>query len=438
MTEELKDFQELAELGQRNFALKEELDRLLAANKEIPKLKQELADLEQEKTELKQRHEGEMKELKKQLEDAKKKVSEDAENQTKMLAAKLTEMSHQLADVMKKTKEKDEEVKQLKSQVKTHKTDVRVKMEQLEKLQRKAGQFMPFISFLRNSRSIPMYIEDLSVRIMNLKKQQKEEDEKLAKLDQDVTDLHRHNDDLARKIKAKAAEIAENKAKLKGTKGKIKDTKAEIEKTNVSLGQAQEKLEAAKEAGAQLASEVEGKMKTIRDERAKVDAIVKEKQALRDEAQRELDGMKSETDRELESYSTKIQDLRAKLNSIKETGDDGDGTRVDKELQQQIGRVIEEKGQLNDQIMMLKQAIELVEEEIRQKGLKIQQITLKMEPTEKILAHPDFQEKQLFLEELILQNRELRNTFSEMTERAEQLRTENSNLRKQINAKTKQ
>jgi predicted RNase H-like nuclease (RuvC/YqgF family) len=85
---------------------------------------------------------------------------------------------------------------------------------------------------------------------------------------------------------------------------------------------------------------------------------------------------------------------------------------------------------------MLQQAIHLVEEEIRDKDLEIQTLTLKMPPTPKILAMPEFQQKQLLLEELVLQNRELRNTFSEMTERIVQLKAENAQIRARIQAKT--
>ena len=437
--EEFNQVQEqLVEIGQQNFALKEDLDRLLAANKKIPKLKQQLSDLEKEKDTLRRLHEKEMKELSAQLEEAKKKVSEEADNQTKMLAAKATEMTHQLADVMKRTKEKEDEVRQLEHQVATHKSDVKRKTEKLHKLRAKAREFIPFLSFLRNAMAVPMYIEDMSVKITNLRRQREEEDEALAKLDQDVTDLHKLNDDLARKIKSKAAELNEYKAKLKNTKGRIVDTKAEINRTRTALEQTEQRLQSAQESGRQLAQEVEARLKKVRDERTEVDAVVAEKLKQRDEAQQELDGMKAETDKELEQHSAKIQDLRNKLSSIKETGDDGDGTRVDNELQHQIHRIMEEKTQLNDQILMLKQAIDLVEEEIRQKGLEVQRIAMRMDPTAKIISQPDFEQKQLLFEELVLQNRELRTTFGEMTERVVQLRKENTELRKQINGKSKQ
>lgn len=437
--EEFNQVQEqLVEIGQQNFALKEDLDRLLAANKKIPKLKQQLSDLEKEKDTLRRLHEKEMKELSAQLEEAKKKVSEEAESQTKMLAAKATEMAHQLADVMKRTKEKEDEVKQLEHQVAAHKSDVKSKTEKLHKLRAKAREFIPFLSFLRNAMAIPMYIEDMSVKITNLRRQREEEDEALAKLDQDVTDLHKMNDDLARKIKTKAADLTECKAKLKNTKGRIVDTKAEINRTRTAVEQTEQRLQSAQESGRQLAQEVEARLKKVRDERTEVDALVAEKLKQRDQAQQELDAMKAETDKELEQHSAKIQDLRNKLSSIKETGDDGDGTRVDNELQHQIHRIMEEKTQLNDQISMLKQAIDLVGEEIRQKGLEVQRIAMRMDPTAKIISQPDFEQKQLLFEELVLQNRELRTTFGEMTERVVQLRKENAELRKQINDKSKQ
>jgi hypothetical protein len=85
---------------------------------------------------------------------------------------------------------------------------------------------------------------------------------------------------------------------------------------------------------------------------------------------------------------------------------------------------------------MLEQAIRLVEEEINDKNLEIQTLTLKMPPTPRILAMPEFQQKQLLLEELVLQNRELRNTFAEMTERIVHLKAENAEIRRKIQLKT--
>jgi hypothetical protein len=54
------------------------------------------------------------------------------------------------------------------------------------------------------------------------------------------------------------------------------------------------------------------------------------------------------------------------LNTIKENGEDDEIRRVDKKLQMQRQRVMEEKAALRDKTQMLQQAIHLVEEEIRE------------------------------------------------------------------------
>jgi chromosome segregation ATPase len=244
------------------------------------------------------------------------------------------------------------------------------------------------------------------------------------------------NDDLARKIKEKSAEIESANAKLKATTAKIADANAEIQKTKTALEEATTRLADAKVATQEAIAEREAELARIRSQRAEIEQRIRDRTKQRDELNQKLDAMKSETDQELSRHNAKIQELRKKLNSIRETGDDDEIPRVDKELQLQIQRVMEEKAALRDKTQMLQQAIHLVEEEIRDKDLEIQTLTLKMAPTPKILAMPEFQQKQLLLEELVLQNRELRNTFAEMTERIVQLKAENAEIRARIHAKT--
>jgi chromosome segregation ATPase len=292
------------------------------------------------------------------------------------------------------------------------------------------------IGFLRNSRAIPMYMEDLSMRILTLRTLKSQDDEELAKLDQQVADLHRLNDDLSRKIREKSAEIDDANAKLRATTTRISEANAEVQRTKQALDDANARLADAKAASEKALQERQAELDAIRERRSSVEEAIRDRQGERDGLQRQFEVMKSDTEAELGRHNAKIQELRKKLNAIKETGDDDEIPRVDIELQLQIRRVIEEKAVLKDKTHMLQQAIQLVEEEIRDKDVEIQTLTLRMPPTPKILALPEFQQKQLLLEELVLQNRELRNTFSEMTERIVQLKAENRQLRARIQAKT--
>lgn len=434
--EEFTVFQiKLAELGQENFRLEEQLDELKAMNAELPELKAELESCEKQRQEMRARHQNSLQVLKDELTNIQKKATEQAEANSRKIADRITEVNQQITEVTRQTKEKEEEIEKLRGQVRTHEVRIQQKAVKLERLQKKAKGYEPLVAFLKNSRAIPMYIEDLNMKIANLKDAKSREDESLAVLDQKVTDLHRLNDELAKKIKEKAAEIDDANSKLKATTQRIADTTAEIQKTRLSLEQATQKLAVAKEATKKAVEERESELNKIKIEREEIEQRIKEREQKRDELQQKLDAMKGETDQELAKHTAKIQELRKKLSSIKETGDDDEIPRVDRELQLQINRVIEEKASLRDKTQMLQQAILLVEEEIRDKDVEIQTLTLKMPPTPKILAMPEFQQKQLLLEELVLQNRELRNTFAEMTEKIVQLKAQNAELRKQITGK---
>ena len=435
--EEFSVFQnQLIELGEVNFRLKEELDGLVAKNAELPKLKSELEECEKQREEMRANHSHSISVLKEELAQLQKKASEQAEANSRKISDKITEVNQQITEVTRQTKEKEEQIEQLRQTVRTHDLKVQQKSQKLEMLQKRAKSYEPLVEFLRNSRAVPMYIEDLNMKIVNLRKQKEKEDAVLAELDQQVTDLHRMNDELGRKIKNKAAEIDAANVKLKATSLRIQNANDEIQKTKRSLEEATERLNQTKEATKKASQEREEQLKKIEDEKNDLEAQIKEREKKRDELQAQLDQMKNETNQELEKHTTKIQELRKKLNSIKETGDDDEIPRVDKELQFQINRVMEEKAALKDKTQMLQQAILLVEEEIRDKDVEIQTLTLKMPPTPRIVAMPEFQQKQLLLEELVLQNRELRNTFSEMTERIVQLKAENEELREKIKAKT--
>ena len=135
-----------------------------------------------------------------------------------------------------------------------------------------------------------------------------------------------------------------------------------------------------------------------------------------------MDAIKSKAKESLLKYNAQVQELRKQLSIIKETGDDDTVPRVDKDLRAQITRVAEATKMYRDKTQMLNQAISLVEDEIKDKDISIQILCLKTTPTPEILAVPEFQQKQLLFEELVLQNRSLRKSFAEMTEEIVELK----------------
>lgn len=436
--EEFTVFQnQLVELGTENFKLKEQLDNLQAQNAELPKLKQQIEQCERQRDEMRLRHTQSVEVLKEELSKLQVQAAEVAATNSKRVTDRITEVNQQISEVQKQTKEKEEQLEQLKQQLRTHEVRIQQKNTKLDQLKLRAQKYLPIMKFLENSRAMPMYIEDLNSRIVSMKHAKEADEKSLAELDQKVTDLHRENDELGRKIKDRAQDIQEALKKLQQTQDKITTANNEIETTKQAIQESEKKLELAKEAQRKIISQREEELQKIKAEREQLENQIKEQEAEKSQLQTKISELHAKTEEEVSKHNTKIAELRKKLNNIKETGTDDEIPRVDKELQEQINRIVEEKASLKDKTQMLLQAIELVKEEIRDKDLEIQTLTLKQPPTPKILAMPEFQQKQLLLEELVLQNRELKNTFADMTERIVQMKDEAAKLRKAIQEKSK-
>ena len=436
--EEFTVFQnQLVEIGQENFKLKEQLDFLQEQNAELPKLKSQIAECERQKDEMRLRHSQSVQVLKEELAKLQQQAAEQTEANSKRVTDRINEVNQQILEVQRQTKEKEEELEQLKQQVRTHDVRVQQKSAKLEQLRERAQRYIPIIKFLKSSRSLPMYIEDLNSRITSLRTAKTKDDKALQELDQKVTDLHRQNDELGRKIKERAQDIEATDQKLKMTKDKIAFANNEIETTRKAIEEAELKLKEAKETTDKIINERDSELQKIRERRDEVAKTLKEQEETKAQLQQQIDQLNAKTEEELQKHNTKITELRRKLNNIKETGTDDEIPRVDKELQEQITRVVAEKASLKEKTQMLQQAIQLVQEEIKDKDLEIQTLTLKQPPSQKILQNPDFQQKQLLLEELVLQNRELKNTLSDMTEKVQKLKEEAANLRAIISEKSK-
>jgi chromosome segregation ATPase len=102
--------------------------------------------------------------------------------------------------VTKQSSENEEEIEQLKLQAWNQEQRVQQKIAKFQRLQVRAKGFEPLIAFLRDARTIPMYLEDLNMQILTLRQLKTQEEEEWQKLDQQVTDLCPLNHDLSGKI----------------------------------------------------------------------------------------------------------------------------------------------------------------------------------------------------------------------------------------------
>ena len=135
------------------------------------------------------------------------------------------------------------------------------------------------------------------------------------------------------------------------------------------------------------------------------------------------------------SSDKKIKEARKKITMIRDNGIDPDNPSVDHDLESQIVKVIQEKKEMEKQIALIEDEIKDLDKLIVKKDEDLQTLTLKMKPTPKILSDPEFQERQILLEELVFQNKTLRDTFMEMANRIQKLKIENENIRKDFRNK---
>lgn len=427
---------QLIELGQENSRLKDELDKLLKKNADLPKLKAELEECERRREEMKAKHTHTIEILQQELSELKQKALDQNAINSKKISDKITEVNQQITEVTKQTKEKENYVETLQQQAQEFDSKIEQKKQKLKQLQKRAKKYEPLFEFLRNSRSFPMYIEDLNMKISQLKELRRKEEEKISELDQQIAALHRKNDDLLINIKDKSDEIEAAKIKLKATAIGIDNANIEINKVKKSLVEATERLNKTKEQSKNAEEEHKIKFQKAEEEKKDIENQISIKEMKQNELQSILDASKEKTNQEIEKLSDNIQQLRKKLTAIRETGNDEEIPRVDQELQFQINHVVEEKAILTEKTQMLRQAILLVTEKIKDKDNEIQTLTLNMPPTPRIVSMPEFQHKQILLEELVLQNRQLRISFYDMTEKIDQLKKRNNELREMIKEKT--
>ena len=116
--EEFSVFQnQLIQLGQENFRLKEKLEKLLQKNADLPKLKAELEECEKRREEMKAKHTSTIQSLKDELNELQKKITDEFGASSKITSDKIIEVNQQIAEVTRQTKEKESNIANLKQQV---------------------------------------------------------------------------------------------------------------------------------------------------------------------------------------------------------------------------------------------------------------------------------------------------------------------------------
>ena len=421
--EEFVQFQgRLVEMRQFNFALKEEISNLEDASKELPSLREELGQCEKQLSEARERQQKHIQGLKDDIAGLQKKAADQAEANSKRLSERITDITHQIAALKAETKEKSGKVEQLQHELRGYESRIHESSARINMFKQRVRRYEPLIQLLRKSRALPMYLEDLSARITGLKEANQANGNTGSEVDEKVRKLKRLRDDLVGELKRKNLEIDDTNVQLKEATLKIADANAEMERMKEENTNASAKLEHAKQATEAALKEKEAEVERIKGAKNAIELRLRETEIQRKKFEDKVDAIKSKAKESLLKYNAQVQELRKQLSIIKETGDDDTVPRVDKDLRAQITRVAEATQMYRDKTQMLNQAISLVEDEIKDKDISIQILCLKTTPTPEILAVPEFQQKQLLFEELVLQNRSLRKSFAEMTEEIVELK----------------
>ena len=154
-----------------------------------------------------------------------------------------------------------------------------------------------------------------------------------------------------------------------------------------------------------------------------------------EENKKEIEAIRGESSKELASYDEKIKEIRKKISLIRDSGIDPDSPSVDSDLQTQMVKVTQGKKDLQEDMNRIDTDIKQIEEQIKLKEEELNYLALKMKPTSKILQLPEFKEKMLLLEELVIQNKNLKNTFENIANRVEMLKQENKEIRSNFREK---
>ena len=430
---EFEEFQaNLEKLGQEIFERKETLKKLKKENEGFDALQQQLERLRSDREGMMTRHEQSLAVLREELEKKKREAEEQAEKNAKEQNDRMTEVNQEIATLQQEIKEKEAAVDRLRIKVRSHDSNIQIKTTRLQRLIRQEEGLRVILRFLEASRPIPMYIEDLSVRVERLTKVKEAKVEQLRELRAKYADLQKLNSDIETKMNTKNLEVTATKRTLELNGERLRAAEKEMESTRKTLDEARERLKVAHAQTEKLVNERKEIEERADHQKAEIEEELKGYKEKQAELDKELEAAKGGNSDEMKTYDEKIAKLRKKLTYIKDNDADPDVPRVDRDLQRQIDKVIAEMSDLEKDTANCREEAKRLDIQVKQKEWELQTICLKMEPTKEIQEMPEFMEKTILLEELVLQNKALRTRFEELSERVVALKQENVDIRRQL------
>jgi chromosome segregation ATPase len=426
----------LIEIEQSNYQLRDRLQQLTKAEPdleaELRRVEEECQALETTRVEIQTRHSQSLDALKQELE----RLRREADENTKRSATRASDINVEIAELGQHAKEKEEAIDRLKSKIKVHDAVFQKKTSKLQSMIRREQCFRPHVDFLRVSRGIPMYLEDLSSRIAMLLVRKTEREAVLRDLAARTAELRQARGEVKGRIRGRAAEVAGRVDQAKGASARLENAQREIERTERAVAEANQRLALARDQTRRLIEEradSERELATVREKYTAEIAQFEREEAL---FERQIDEIRESRQSEVDAYNERIQALRKKVTFIRDNDEDPDRPRVDVDLQKQIEKIRADKAELIRETARVEEQTKRLDVQVQQKTWDLQTAAMKMQPTQEIMKMPQFQEKSVLLKELVLQNKDLRVEVTKWSEKLITLKQENNEIRRQLEKKS--
>ncbi|KAH0790231.1 hypothetical protein GPJ56_005804 [Histomonas meleagridis] len=431
--EKFAEFQnKFVEISQKNYQLNEELKALKKSDPELQKYKSQLESIENERVEMQETYTKKIQELEQKLQEIQSSSTQNTSKKKQIIEEKIVEVKQQITEVTKTTNQSDEEINKLRQLYREYDTSYKNKSAKLEKLEEKSKRFAPVVTFLKHTRPVLMFLEDLSSQKQFLISQKKKYDQILTKTEAEVSNLRVQGESLDKQIKEESYNITQIEQKLKNITLRISEANQEIENLTKTLESSKSQFESRKKETEANEQEYLTKLSEIRTNKPLYSQQVSDKEHTLQSLELQFEETKRESNKALSELNERIQESRRRFLNIKENGDDELVSRVDLELKEQINKAKSVNETLQDKIEMLTEAITLAHDEIKEKDDEIRRIALGMTPTKRVLGLQEFKLKELLLEETLVQNRELMKKILDMEKRVDALKRGNEELRKKL------
>lgn len=421
--EEFNAFQEqLIDLGQTNFALRNQLEELKEENDTLPSLRRKYSELGNQLSEMRAKNSKTVKDLNQSIANLKAANAQKDESEAKKVNSSLNDVSAEIEKVEQLNEEKESAIFEKRAQISNLKDAIQKRRMKRDLVNKQLVKFSKLKSVLEMAPNINMFLEDMQSGIHRANSVLKERTEVLQTLNQEISQCHQQNEKLEKEVSEKEIERSIQIEEISKVNQKIREMKEincsygkEIEEIQSRLVDLQKQKEMVIEERGNKVLKLKEEIGSIKTE---IEKQNNDKESIKISFDLSNEMVAKEKNRDL----CTIQKLRKELNALIETGDSPGIPKIERDLISQIEQIEEEEKQLKDKIQMLSQAIKLIRLDLQEKDAQILKHILIIEPNQHLLSSSEFQIHETILEELILQNKELMDKYNSFNNTLSSLR----------------